>query len=635
MEPQARMTPGEGGRTAGWSVRSRSRSDWLLVGLLAVTLAPAVVVLARVAVLDWEPAGDQAIIVLRMHDAFTAHPPLRGPWSRFGWDHPGPLMFWLGAPALRLGGPSAVLVHLTLVSSASIVATAIAARRLAGTGFAALVTMAMAVLIHSHGVIRLSDPWNPWATVLPLLCFLFTAALAAAKGSRWALVVALVTGSYAAQSHLGNAPVVLATTGAGVIWWCWRRWLRPGRPSLRSRADTSVPEPSRARASSTTSTTPGLVPRLLPGAALLALALALWAGPIVDQITNEPGNIRALVDFARDSPETPPPLQDSLEVAARELGFVPAWLGVHEGVWPVDPAPIWTLLILPVALAIGTVPAIGRYAGSQPQRVELAVYAATIHLAAVVTVTRTTGGLINYVLRWSWPVALMATTVALLPIVDILRRATPPMLRTVRVGAAVLGATVAVVASFASIRVALSDPVMPMAANDPAVRELSRAIRHELPTGSYAFRYRDARQFSAVGTGTGASLARHGYQLDFTPDHATRFGDFRSTGRSDLPYLFVIGKSLRHSWIPPDGAELLVHWDHLSATDRAQTDRIEVRVRRDAGLPVDQMVTVDSVELRTSLVANGADPADVAELHRLESDRDWYEAWLLPAGSPP
>lgn len=616
------MTPAAGLRPRRWSPWPRSRPDRLLTALLVVTLAPAVVVMARVAVLDWEPSGDQAIIVLRMHDTFSAHPPLRGPWSRFGWDHPGPLLFWMGAPALALAGPSGVLVHLTAISTASVVATTVAARRLAGTGYAALVTVATAVLIHSHGPIRLADPWNPWATVLPLLCFVFTVALAASTGARWATAVAVLTGSYAAQTHLGNAPVVLAATVAGIIWWAWTRRGAAAPPTPTPGADADAGTAGR----SGTRRFPVVV------AAFGALGVALWSGPIVDQLANDPGNLRALVEFAGDSPDEAEALSVSLGAAARELGFVPAWLGADEGVWPIDPAPVWTLLVLPLALGAGLLAPARRLAGSRPGRVELAAFAGATYLAAVTTVTRTTGGLIFYVLRWSWPVALLATTVALLPLVDVLGRNDPRVWRILRAGAAGVAMVVTVAASTASTITALSDPVTPMASSDSTTRELSRAIREVLPPGSYAFRHFDARVFSAVGTGTAASLARHGYQID-VPE--TRFGEFRSQGRTDLPYLVVIGKSLRHAWTPPPGAHRLVHWDHLTPAERTRADVIESRVRSDAGMDVDQRITVDSPEARSSLVADGADPSDVAELHHLESDRDWYEAWLLPAGTPP
>ena len=74
--------------------------------------------------------------------------------------------------------------------------------------------------------------------------------------------------------------------------------------------------------------------------------------------------------------------------------------------------------------------------GGPATRVPLAALAALVHVTATFTVTRTTGGLIAYVLRWTWPVAVFATAVALLPLVDLLRRHRTPVVRIGRLGPA-------------------------------------------------------------------------------------------------------------------------------------------------------------------------------------------------------
>ena len=56
----------------------------------------------------WAPSGDRAIQVLRISDVGTSHTPLTGSWSRFGWDHPGPIVFWVLAPFARLLGDRGV-----------------------------------------------------------------------------------------------------------------------------------------------------------------------------------------------------------------------------------------------------------------------------------------------------------------------------------------------------------------------------------------------------------------------------------------------------------------------------------------------------------------------------------------------
>ncbi len=589
----------------GTATRSSPRAERLLLAAVALALVPHVVVLVRGVTSGWEPSGDQAMELLRMHDVGTSHTPLLGPYSRFGWDHPGPLLFWFGAPALRLAGPVGVMVLVSIANMAAVVGTAWAARRLAGDRLALVVVAATAVLVHSHGAAKLVDPWNPWVTVLPLLCFLWCVPLAASRDHLGALVLAVVTGSFVAQSHLGNVPVVGAAAVVGLAWWALGR-RGSGRPA----------------------------PRAASVALVVGLTAAAWSGPLVDQVTSSPGNLRALAEFALDSPEEPVPLGESLGAAARELGFVPAWIGAEEGVWPVSPAPIWTLLVLPALLLIGVVPAVRRRLGTGPGRRWLVGYVLVVYAAAAFAVTRTTGGLIPYVLRWTWPVALVAATVALLPALEWLelqRGTTPRRIRAVAMTAAV---AVAAIASGATTIDGLRAPVEPSPHTDASARELAAELREVLPEGTYGLQWYDVRSFSAVSIGVGANLVRHGHRIDFPADHASRVGEFRATGRTDVPLLIIVGQTPLETWSPPEGARRLLRWDHLTEDERARADRLERLVRTAASLEPAELVAVDTADARGQLVERGADPAHVAELHELEADRELYEVWLAPAGTP-
>lgn len=585
---------------------------FLLAAAVTVTLAPFVVVVFRAALSGWTPSGDQAMEILRMHDVGSANTPLLGPYSRFGWDHPGPLLFWLGAVGLRLGGPPGVMVLVGLINIGAVIGTVAAARRLAGDLFALVVTAAVAVMVSSHGAVKLIDPWNPWVTVLPLLCYLLCVPVAVARRSRWALVVAIGSGSFAAQSHLGNVPVVLAAAVVGSIWWwVWERpeRRRPVPGQIAHRRALWVP----------------------------ALLVILWSGPLIDLVINAPGNLWALTEFAMGSTEEPAPLADALGAAARELGLLPAWLGANEGVWPVAAAPIWTLLVLPAALVAGLLAA-RRNRDLHPVRAEgIVAYALAVYAAAAFAVTRTTGGLIPYVLRWTWPAAMLATVVALLPLLQLLgRRAGRERTGAGTVGAGVVAALATLtvlVASVSSVGEGRRHPVEPSPHTDRSVGPLSAAIREVLPVGDYGLEWLDVRSFSATSIGTGADLTRHGYGIDFPRDHASRVGEFRATGRTDVPTLQIVGQTPARVFSPPDGARLIVEWDHLSARERARADELEARIRLDAAFDPTTLMAVDTRAARENLVAMGADPADVLALHRLEGDRESYDVWLVPPGA--
>ena len=62
---------------------------WLALG----ALLPMFVLLLRTPFQDRLPIGDVGTIALHVAEVGTRHTPLVGPYSHFGWSHPGPLLF--------------------------------------------------------------------------------------------------------------------------------------------------------------------------------------------------------------------------------------------------------------------------------------------------------------------------------------------------------------------------------------------------------------------------------------------------------------------------------------------------------------------------------------------------------------
>ena len=82
--------------------RGRRRALGILLAIAIV--APPIVAIVAMAGRTWHPVDDFAIIDLRVRDVFTTHPSLTGLFSRPGWDHPGPALFWLIAPEFHHEG---------------------------------------------------------------------------------------------------------------------------------------------------------------------------------------------------------------------------------------------------------------------------------------------------------------------------------------------------------------------------------------------------------------------------------------------------------------------------------------------------------------------------------------------------
>lgn len=155
----------------------------------------------------WRPVGDDAFLVLRAHDVFSANPPLLSTASSGGasadlaYNHPGPLVQYLNAPFVALLGSSAAALGCALINAVSVGAALLLVRRTAPPALAGALLAGTAGLVWAMGSDVLIDPWNPHISTLPFLCAV-VATWATCRGVRAAAPVAVVAGSLVAQTHL-------------------------------------------------------------------------------------------------------------------------------------------------------------------------------------------------------------------------------------------------------------------------------------------------------------------------------------------------------------------------------------------------------------------------------------------------
>ena len=160
-------------------VRPWGGRRWLAALVIGLMIAPAVAAVVSLAGRAWWPTDDFAIIDLRVRDVFSVNTPLTGLYSRPGWNHPGPLMFWGIAPlswlsghatwATRVGG--AILQGVALVWLG--VVTARHGTRLL---LAAAAVTSLTYLAHNHWLFR--EPWNLHIPLPFFVLFLFLSHLA-------------------------------------------------------------------------------------------------------------------------------------------------------------------------------------------------------------------------------------------------------------------------------------------------------------------------------------------------------------------------------------------------------------------------------------------------------------------------
>jgi hypothetical protein len=304
------------------------------VGLVALVASPVIVAALSVIGDSWLPVGDWASMAYRTSRVGTADTPLVGAYTVMGWAHPGPLLFWLGAPLFRLTGGDARSLEWTaaIINVATIAALAAVAWRRGRWPLLVGVMFTTAVLVRAIGPDLLVDLWNPY---VPLLPFLLTVVLVwdVALGRRRALVEAAVPACFAMQSHLAFVSL-MALLAAWL--WAWSRWWPRLLPTDGDgdAGTTDLPRPPW-----------GSWWRLVRwGVGVVAL---LSVGPLVDSLVDQHNPLRIVRSFGDGS---------SRLGLAGAVGLVGRFVR-PDGPWMGGPAPLRDLSLvgsgpLPVLLAV-------------------------------------------------------------------------------------------------------------------------------------------------------------------------------------------------------------------------------------------------------------------------------------------
>ena len=363
--------------TPGW----RDPLSWIIIVLVCLPLMVAAV---RAVIAGERATSDWALLELQIRDVGGADTPFLGPYSRYGWNHPGPLLYLAIAPFYRLLGTDggAMFAGAALVNIACIVGIVLVARRLGGRRLAVLAGLGLTLLTVGAGS-NLADPWNPYLALLPFALFLLAAA-AFATGDLILLPLVIAAGSFTVQSHIGYAVLValvaLWTVVVAVVA-VRHRWRRGDRPTRRTLATTA-------------------------GGSVVVLAGA-WMLPVIEQVTNDPGNLTEILDYFSTNTEEPAGVGEALRIMALELQPRGPWLGGDEpsNVFGAlsTPTPWWSLPLLALLAAAGVVSWRRRDAAAGILVGTIGVAA----LAGLLASSRVTGITYFYLVRFWWAVAML------------------------------------------------------------------------------------------------------------------------------------------------------------------------------------------------------------------------------------
>jgi hypothetical protein len=567
------------------------------VAIALVALLPIIAVLIQRWGRVYVPVGDQATLDLRIRDVwtFSTDTPLTGPWSRFGWNHPGPTMYYLLA---LFSGVARQRAWASLVGNVLLQGVAVAwiARLSWKSGGLQWMVPWLAVTTLSYwatGPWILQQLWNPYLP-FPFFTLLLLQAWLVGSGQGRRLVGLAFVGSFLVQTHLGYALPVLAVSA-----WALVRLLvgehRAGR-SLRRWSLWRAP---------------------------LIVLVVLWFVPLViDTAAHWPGNTVRLVQFWLGLGPTPHlPLlgiHPGLGYLATEFRWWPPWLGGP------DPVNRFTSLTAPSSVAFMVVPVVLIGAGwglgrwrKRPELVALTEMLAVAVAAGVLALTVLTGPAYPYLFLWRIPIGAATVVLSAVVLVETLPRWRHRAAVALCCGLAAV--TLVASVSFTRTVAAANGPVDPM---EPVAASIINQLQREgQPRGPVLLQ---VRGFSLGGLHAALvdQLEREGASVYVDQGLGYQFGYNRTASPSRVGSVwYVIEESELYSLVTRlPGAQILALSHPLPARQQAELVALQRRLADQlvAEGRADQVRDLGSEYVKVALTGvPGIAPADLARLRAL------------------
>ena len=255
--------------------KTRGSRAWTRIAqsLLVLLAVLALTVVASTGANTWS-VGDGAMIELYTLYAGQGRQLLGPGTRRYGWHHPGPLMFYLLAPIAGLSGQTGLGVNVgaIVLNLASLALIAWIMTRNASDRRLPLMVAVFVVLYLVRVPSLLASAWNPHLTVLPFAALVLLTA-ASVAGDLVALPAVAFLASFVVQSHVGYAPVALALSSL----------------SMAATLVLIVRDSARRWA------------RLWSLAAAIQVLQLVWLLPFAEQMTGQPGNMTRIWRFFFES----------------------------------------------------------------------------------------------------------------------------------------------------------------------------------------------------------------------------------------------------------------------------------------------------------------------------------------------
>ena len=471
---------------------------WWCVAMIAAIVIPLVISAIHLLVAvgdDYFPTSDWALLELRTGDV-SEHLITMGPFSRFNWNHPGPLLFYLLFLPYKIFGSSSIGLHIgaVLINAVTVVGCGLVAFRRGGLVVAVAVLVPLGLLIRALGPEVMSDPWNPHLPIIPLF-LLFLLAWSVAVGDLWMAPVGAAVASFTVQSHTGMMPltVALAVVACAVV--CGR--------GLRSPTDARREYWKRV----------GTV-----GAISMAVVAVLWAPVVYGTLVVREGNLATLLRFF-NSDRANPSVWRAFDVLGLQWGPRPEWITGARGfdlVGDVLFGPRWWIAIGIIAVTAATAVAVKR---RDWDTIWFAVLLIVGAAGSVYAITGVVVPIYPYIVRWTWVLgAALGVLVLLAAWTAVPVRARAKAIRPIAAAAVIALALLGV-----STTVDALGNGAPYEHEQLAEKGIAKGVLAALPPETNLVLVEDAGGTIAI-PGLVIQLVRHGIDVDVVPDQPRVFG---------------------------------------------------------------------------------------------------------------
>lgn len=529
--------------------------------MLLAVIAPVVVATVSALRTPWWPTMDLAIEYLRSMDVGTADTPLIGAYSRMGYNHPGPFMFYLFAPFVRLMGPHGMFLASGLLAIGCVTGIIAIAYRRSGHFGAVLAGGACLIMFHAASLTNILGAWNPWIGLLPFLLSTFCA-WAVLEGDTWFLPLLVAAASFSVQSHLGYggvAALVMITPAFALVARHRRRTLSIVRQHLR------------------------------PVIVTIGVGTIMWAPPLVNQLHGQPGNITLVIQNFTGPGQPTATLRAAGGMLAAFFSPLSDWYAGQNGSSGPPPS---ASLIWPIAASLGalTLGALARRHGSRSSFMFAAMLVAA-NAIGLFSIAKIQGPVATYLVAWGLVLGVM-TAFSIVWFASVLMRSRRPARRDasalhsrpIALGALrALGALTVIV--LAATMVPGARTVEP---DDPQAGEVARSIAeatapHLRSHGAYLLDWREAR-FVNLQVGFLAGVEAHGRHLvvPATQKNLNALGAGRvlSKGTETLGTVHVYPLNWRpaSTFRPHPGETVLIRSDRLSPPQRARALALKAKL---------------------------------------------------------